>query len=463
MPKAVVLTGDDVSHTQLSHGQDGVLESGVFGHPTKSAIVFVTDQSGKDSVGTAGGGTAAAVAAAGGNAYVVDASLEEAMIQKRQELAEVGVEDLDKLAPPTHQVRGEYGNNNVAFEPDEVDMHIEESMTPWQMVVKAFATVFITLELEESSRFAKYLDLVTKAVIVLAIAAYLMSTEPDYQYRPASCDTPFCSDDVMLCPGYTICEGVEIPEITAVSDFTTYYFTVEYGLKFFTVWAVSSRVAGVVPPDWEAEYERNPNLAVPVYSPWYQTYKFFWRFKNLVDFASIFPAYVQYFAPSGGGSTNFVRVLRLLRLIRVLRLLRLLTFLKNVDVAMELIWATLGQSTLMLTVFFFFSMVLFVLFGCLIYITEQGTFTVNNLYPNGAFLKINDDMTGVKVSNIPSAVEGIYWAIGVGTGNGTLFPLSFFVKATAFFTRLSSTLNIVVCTQATSRRRRTAARRCSAS
>ena len=80
----------------------------------------------------------------------------------------------------------------------------------------------------------------------------------------------------------------------------------------------------------------------PYYSPWYQTFKFIFRFKNLVDLASILPSYVSYFTAKNT-NTNFLRTLRLLRLIRVLRLLKLLTVLKNVDVAIDLILATLTQ------------------------------------------------------------------------------------------------------------------------
>jgi hypothetical protein len=81
----------------------------------------------------------------------------------------------------------------------------------------------------------------------------------------------------------------------------------------------------------------------------------------------------------------------------------------------------------MLTVFMFFSVVFMVLMGCLVYIAEQGTFTVNAQYPNGAYLKMNDDENGQKVSNIFSAVQGIYWATGTATGNSTFFsPLHCF-------------------------------------
>ena len=288
---------------------------------------------------------------------------------------------------------------------------VAQGITDW------CAAVFIALELEGSSLLAKYLDFVTKAVIVIAVAAFLISTEPLFQYQPTTCTDPYCSDDQLLCPGYHICEAAELPVVTAVSDFTTYYFTAEYALKFLTVWAVSSRVAGVVPYEWEQQATKDPTLPLPIYSPWFQTYKYFWRVKNLIDFAAVFPFYIQYFLPSSA-STNFVRALRLLRLIRIFRLLRFLSFLKNVDVAMELIWATLVRSTLMLTVSTFFSFTIFVLFGCLVHIAEQGTFRATPQYPNGAYLRPSDDQTGLRVANIPSAVQGVYWAILTGTGNG---------------------------------------------
>jgi hypothetical protein len=61
--------------------------------------------------------------------------------------------------------------------------------------------------------------------------------------------------------------------------------------------------------------------------------------------------------------------------------------MNNVDVAMELISETLRQSTLLLSVFMFFVMIVIVLFGCVIYLCEGGTFTVTSDYPMGAYLR----------------------------------------------------------------------------
>ena len=138
-----------------------------------------------------------------------------------------------------------------------------------------------------------------------------------------------------------------------------------------TVWAVSSRIAGLMPADIEEQVLNDPTVPIPQYSAAYQTFKFIMRFKNLVDVASFLPFYVQY----GIGNlppTNFIRTLRLLRIIRVLRLLKLLSFLKNVNVMVDLIIATMVQSYLLLSVFLFFVFIFIILFGCLIFIAEQG-------------------------------------------------------------------------------------------
>ena len=87
--------------------------------------------------------------------------------------------------------------------------------------------------------------------------------------------------------------------------------------------------------------------------------------------ASIVPFYVQLAAPNGN-QTGFLRVLRLFRIIKILRMLRLLSVLKNVDVAAQIIWATLSQGSLILSVFIFFVIIFVLFFGCIIYLAEQG-------------------------------------------------------------------------------------------
>ena len=68
--------------------------------------------------------------------------------------------------------------------------------------------------------------------------------------------------------------------MTAIQDFTTYYFTVEYGLRLLLVWAVSPRIAGVTSSEWENERRLNPALGQPKYTAWTQTALYFWKVRG---------------------------------------------------------------------------------------------------------------------------------------------------------------------------------------
>jgi Ion transport protein len=175
-----------------------------------------------------------------------------------------------------------------------------------------------------------------------------------------------------------------------------------------------------LPFGWERKHKDDPHAEQPKYSPWYSMVKFIFQLRNMIDLAAILPFYVVMGTPQNDSSSSgFVRVLRLLRFLRVLRLLRLISFLKNVDVASELILETLSGASLLLSVFMFFVMVVVILYGCVIYLVEGGTFMVTSDYPNGAYLRTNWDGT-VSETPFTSVAVGIYWSISAATGNGTL-------------------------------------------
>ena len=139
------------------------------------------------------------------------------------------------------------------------------------------------------------------------------------------------------------------------------------------------------------------------------------KFTNLIDLIAILPLYIEMF--SGPGTFFFVRILRLFR---VMRLVRLLSFLKNADAAADIIKETMVQATTLLGVFLFFVIIIIVFFGFLIYLVEAGTFTVNQDYPNGAYLRQTYDGTGMSVSPFKDIPVGIYWAISTASGSGEI-------------------------------------------
>lgn len=138
----------------------------------------------------------------------------------------------------------------------------------------------------------------------------------------------------------------------------------------------------------------------------------------MVDLASFMPTYIG-MALAYPDQNKFLYVLPLLRVVKVLRLMRLLSFLKNVDVARDLIFEALKQSALILSVFLFFVVVIIILFGCLIYLCEGGTYTVNSEYPRGAYLRMANTGRSLEATPFNSIATGMYWVISTGAGSGT--------------------------------------------
>jgi len=119
------------------------------------------------------------------------------------------------------------------------------------------------------------------------------------------------------------------------------------------------------------------------------------------------PFYLGLIIRGGGGA--FMRVLRLFRLVRVLRLLKALTFLKNVDVTIALISITIRKSSQTLIVFMFFIMIVCILFACIIFMTEQGTYQVSLDFPQGTYVTTTPDNTAIVKSAFISIPTCMYW------------------------------------------------------
>lgn len=305
----------------------------------------------------------------------------------------------------------------------DFDAELEVSfqhMTWRQAPQRLCAFIFILFEIEESSSMAKGMALLTRFVIIFATIAYIISSDPALRIIPDTCDSPVCDNDHLLCPGYQICQDVISNEFDWIENICVYFFTAEYGVRLLTCWAVTPRVAGVIPAWWEELHKDKHDAPQPTYPVLYTMLKFSLKFSNLIDLASILPHYLQYFSTGNNAGSSFVRVLRLLRVLRILRLLRLLAFLKNVDVAAQIIAATITEGSLILSVFCFFVMIVVILFGCIIFLAEQGTFAVNVQYPNGAYIRLASDGVNTEISPFDSVLTGMYFTIGSATGNGDL-------------------------------------------
>jgi hypothetical protein len=270
------------------------------------------------------------------------------------------------------------------------------------------AQIFLCLEVEDYNEWSSRVSAVVKLVIVFAIGSYIVSTVNSCTYTPDMCDEPVCNNDPVLCPGYMMCEPVPVPIFDYIEVACVYFFSAEYFLRVLTCWTVSPRIARVLPANWKVEHGWDDPQ--PKYPPYLFIPKYMLRIPNIIDLLAIAPYYFSLVQGKGGGG-SFARVLRLFRLVRVLRLLKALTFLKNVDVTISMIAMTMRNASQVLFVFLFFVLIIILLFGCLMFMAEQGTYTVNNDYPLGAYLRPNPDKTGVEVTPFDSIPTAMYWVV----------------------------------------------------
>ena len=303
-------------------------------------------------------------------------------------------------------------------EVEDANVNLDEDFDPNDqsdlgVYKRLVAQVFLLFENDESSPAAFKLGLFIKFIIIFAILAYMCSTVPLFTAPPDPCpdELAVCNNNPDLCPGTKICPPEPFPVFGYIETMCVAFFSFDYILRVSTSWSVNAKNAGVLPPGWE---ERNLTAKVkeimPKYSPAVQIRKYILRIPNLIDFCAIMPYYLHLIMPTGGGA--FMRVLRLFRLVRVLRLLKALSFLKNVDVTLALIGITIERSSQTLIVFMFFVMIMCILFGCIIFMVEQGTFAVNTDYPMGAFLTPTPDKTSFVESAFISVPAGMFWSFG---------------------------------------------------
>jgi hypothetical protein len=127
---------------------------------------------------------------------------------------------------------------------------------------------------------------------------------------------------------------------------------------------------------------------------------------------SSFPSFPSIpFSLSLPSSLSFFLQNAFLRLIRILRLFDAFSFVDQIAVTTELIVETGRQSGPVLSVFLFFAFITIILISGVIFVLEQGNFTVNAEYPQGQYLRPTLSGQGLEVSPFYSACISIYWTI----------------------------------------------------
>merc|ERR1711871_206140 len=143
---------------------------------------------------------------------------------------------------------------------------------------------------------------------------------------------------------------------------------------------------------------------------------------NIVDIVAILPWYIAQATGSSGGG---VAVLRVLRLVRVFRIFRVGKYATGAHMVLK----CLSQSLPALSILFFVSALMSVLFSSGMYFAEGTVFSVHehwlqNGYPNGVYVRPHASGIGEEPSPFRSIPSAFWWFFTTTTtvGYGDFFP-----------------------------------------
>lgn len=320
---------------------------------------------------------------------------------------------------------------STLFPPDEyvfkIKGHKSEKVKEVVYKLTLAQKIFLFLEIPDCCVLAKYSSFLMLITIAVSCICFVLSSVDRFRYTPSTCDDPACDDDPTLCPDSQICEPVEDDYFFALETYCIIIFTIDYVLRISTVVTVPPRLSRLLPRYIKHQDPGAPHIPDPDYTWKEKLWKYGTKAFNIIDLVAILPYYISFGVDVGSG---FV-ILRVLRLIRVFRILKS----KSVRVGLKIIQKALTQSIPALSILTFLTLLLVLLFGSLIFFFEGGKFTVNDDYPEGAYLRWNVDHSAKEESPFSSILVSIYWAIVTATtvGYGDFYPTTGLGRVTAVF------------------------------
>jgi hypothetical protein len=268
--------------------------------------------------------------------------------------------------------------------------------------------VFVLLEHPDSCILSMIITCLIGVVIVVGILSLVISTSHKFQQFQSSCQFSVCDHDELLCPDRMVCRPQPFIWCRYIDFTCVITFTVIFVIRLLTCWSVTPRLAGLT-RDSTAEM-----------SPIILFLNYFATRDNFIDLCAIVPFYVYYgFYEFESKSTTYqTYFVKILWIPRMFRLVQRSKYLSNFFDMADIFLRTLMRSLEALAFTYASVGMAVVVVGCLYFEIERGTYKVNDLYPEGAYIAERDVFGNSSPSDFRNVFVTIYFIVVATTTLG---------------------------------------------
>ena len=274
--------------------------------------------------------------------------------------------------------------------------------------------VFLFFDDANATRGSKWMAIIVMITIIVSTCAFVIETMPEYRSRPDACRKDGAAPTVVDCEPKSG-EVFEMIEAVCIA-----IFSVDYIARMVTVPFVRAHLAAV---------RVREGLDAPMGLRTLRKYST--QALNIIDFLAIAPWYIELAVGGDGGQLAVIRVLRLARILRIFKM-------GKHNKGMQMLAKVLVMSAPALYILAFYSIIVVVLFGALLYFCEGSSFSVdpqftnatlaaaanNAHFPTGVYAR--PDVTGhvLQISPVRSIGFAFWWVLTTMTtvGYGDLSP-----------------------------------------
>lgn len=284
--------------------------------------------------------------------------------------------------------------------------------------------VYITFDNPKASKLAHWISVGIMLLILISSLNFILETSPTFKVEdpddPTAEPTPYAEFFYVECiciAAFTVEYVCRLLTVAFVRSENSLVMTLNViSDKFITVTAGGKQVFhslhGVI-----SEPEADPLARLMEKTPFQKFLGFLLDIMNFVDFIAIGPFYLELLmGPSGAGDLGFFRIMRLARVFRIFKM-------GKYSQGLQLFAQVILLSLPALYILGFFIVLGTVLFGSMIYFCEAGTWTVNEQFPDGAYVRpdIHDEDEKTPFTSIPNS---FWWVLVTSTtvGYGDYFP-----------------------------------------